>query len=411
MFSKLLVAVSIALAASASPLAIRSSPVTIQLARRFNTTGSKNIIELDQARAKFLKNGGSAKFKTASASSAPSVPVTNGAVTYTAEVQVGSPPTTFSLIVDTGSSNTWIGASTPFTETSTSHDTGAQVAVEYGSGLFFGEEFLDQVSLGSGLTVVNQSIGVAEETFGFTGVDGILGIGPTDLTEDTTSAGGMVPTILDNAFGLGMVATKEIGISFKPTTNFSDKNGELTFGGVDTTKFTGPLTTVPITSTSPASDYVGIDQTITYGSFPGRTILSPTAGIVDTGTTLLLLPTDSIAAYMEVTGAVMDDRTGLLSLSPTQFSNLKSMFFEIGDNVFEFTPDAQLWPRELNTAVGGEDSGIYLIVGDLGTPTGEGLDFINGFAWLERHYFVFDSGANTASFATTEFTHAIANNV
>ena len=42
------------------------------------------------------------------------------------------------------------------------------------------------------------------------------------------------------------------------------------------------------TSTSPSSSYVGIDQSITYGK-GGPTILSSTAGIVDTGTTLTLI--------------------------------------------------------------------------------------------------------------------------
>ena len=44
----------------------------------------------------------------------------------------------------------------------------------------------------------------------------------------------------------------------------------------------------PATSTSPASNYWGIDQSLTYGS---TSIMDTTAGIVDTGTTLILLPT------------------------------------------------------------------------------------------------------------------------
>lgn len=45
-----------------------------------------------------------------------------------------------------------------------------------------------------------------------------------------------------------------------------------------------------ITSKYPANQYVGIDQSITYGS-KGTVILSKTSGIVDTGTTLILLST------------------------------------------------------------------------------------------------------------------------
>ncbi len=40
----------------ASPLVVRDSPVTIPFARRFNTTGTANLLKLEQARARTLKN-------------------------------------------------------------------------------------------------------------------------------------------------------------------------------------------------------------------------------------------------------------------------------------------------------------------------------------------------------------------
>lgn len=63
------------------------------------------------------------------------------------------------------------------------------------------------------------------------------------------------------------------------------------------------MTYVPITKTSPASNYWGVDQTISYGS---TNIMSQAAGIVDTGTTLCLLPPDAFSAYQKATGAVLD---------------------------------------------------------------------------------------------------------
>jgi cathepsin E len=50
-----------------------------------------------------------------------------------------------------------------------------------------------------------------------------------------------------------------------------------------------------------------------------------------------------------------------------------------------------------------------LIVADLGTPSGEGFDFVNGFAFLERYYSVFDSVNGSIGFATTPFTDATTN--
>ncbi|OBZ76477.1 Polyporopepsin [Grifola frondosa] len=200
----------------------------------------------------------------------------------------------------------------------------------------------------------------------------------------------------------------EIGISFEPTTSLSTTNGELTFGSVDSSKFTGPLNFVPITSTSPASEFVGIDQTIAYGT-AGTEILPSTAGITDTGTTLLLIASDALARYETATGAVADDATGLLRLAPAQFADLQSLFFTVGNTTLEFTPNAQIWPRALNTAIGGTADFVYLIVGDLGTNSGEGFDFVDGMTFLERFYYVFDSANSQVGFATTQFTDATTN--
>lgn len=94
----------------------------------------------------------------------------------------------------------------------------------------------DTVTLGSGLVIQNQSIGVASTAQGFQGVDGILGIGPVDLTSSTLSTGQLVPTVTDNLFSQGTISSDSIGISYEPTTTDGSLNGELTFGGVDSTK-------------------------------------------------------------------------------------------------------------------------------------------------------------------------------
>jgi cathepsin E len=94
---------------------------------------------------------------------------------------------------------------------------------------------------------------------------------------------------VDNLYSQGTIPEALIGISFEPTNSDAEVNGELTFGGVDESKFTGAIVYTPITTTSPASNYWGIDQTITYGA--STSIMASSAGIVDTGTTLILLAT------------------------------------------------------------------------------------------------------------------------
>lgn len=64
---------------------------------------------------------------------------------------------------------------------------------------------------------------------------------------------------------------------------------------------------------------------------------------------------------------------------------------------------------QLNTAIGGSPDFVYLVVNDLGAPSGEGLDFIDGMTFLERFYYVFDIANSRVGFATTPFTDATTN--
>jgi len=216
-----------------------------------------------------------------------------------------------------------------------------------------------------------------------------------------------VPTVTDNLFRQGTITSNLVAVSFEPTNSDSITNGELTFGGTDSSKFTGAITFTGITGTSPASEFWGITQTIHYGA--STTIQASSAGIVDTGTTLVLIASDAFTRYRTATGGVNDAATGLLRLTTAQFASLQSLFFVIAGVSFELTANAQAFPRNLNTEIGGTASSVYLIVNSIGTPTGEGLDFINGYAFLERFYSVFDTGNRRVGFAATPFTHATTN--
>jgi len=402
----------LALCVAANPIVqLRSSPITLPISRRVNETSARNLLKHDLQRVKALKARAKAILGgdlTVEEAAIVNEPVDNQVVSYIATVGVGSPATNYQLIVDTGSSNTWVGAGTRYVRTSTSVQTSNSVSVTYGSGSFSGTEFTDTVTLGS-LVLAGQSIGVASRSTGFDGTDGILGIGPVDLTQGTLSpaTSTLIPTVTDNLFSKGLITAHEIGISFAPTTQLDNVNGELTWGGVDSSKLTGSVTFAPITSTSPANLFWGINQSVRYGT--STNILSSTAGIVDTGTTLILLASDAITRYRQATGAVLDNTTGLLRLTSAQFANLQSLFFTNSAGTFELTANAQIWPRALNTAIGGSASSIYLVVGDIGTPSGEGLDFINGYGFLERFYSVFDTANRRVGFATTPNTRATTN--
>ncbi|EIW80837.1 aspartic proteinase [Coniophora puteana RWD-64-598 SS2] len=336
-----------------------------------------------------------------------SLGVSNTGTTYTASVGVGSPPTQYKLIVDTGSSNTWVGVNGVYVQTSTSHATSDKVSVTYGSGSFSGQEYTDDVTLGS-LTIKSQSIGVASSSSGFDGADGILGIGPVDLTKGTLSPddSATIPTVVDNLYSQGSIQSSVLGVQFKPV-GILEGEGKLDFGAVDTEAIDGDVMYVPITTTSPANEFWGIDQSITYGD--STSILSSTAGIVDTGSTLVLIATDAFERYQQATGAVTDNVTGLLRITLGQYENLKDLNFNIGGATFPLTPNAQIFPRSLNAEIGGSTDAIYLMVGDLGSSSGDGLDFINGYAFLERYYSVYDTDNKRVGLARTGHTDSKSN--
>ncbi|KAH9052761.1 aspartic peptidase A1 [Lactarius vividus] len=386
----LLLIVSVA----ADPIVVRKSPVSLPIARHLNITGAHGLIRKDQARARNMF----AVSKAKRSGSTINIGITNVAVIYEANVGIGVPPTFYSLLIDTGCGNIWIGGGKAYVRTGSSMPLFGSACDTCGLGSC--EEFSDIVTLSPSF-VFPASIGVASTSIGSQGFDGVLGIGHDDSTTGTSS------TITGNLFSEGIIPADLVSMSFEPTTNTSVTNGELTFGGTDPTRFTGTITFIPATTTFPASEFGGIDESIRYGT--STTILSTTAGIVDSGTSLILIATDAFNRYKTATGAVLDASTGLLRITSTQFSNLQSLFFTTGGTSFELTANAQIWPRTLNTFIGGTSGNIYLVVNDIGSPSGSGLDFINGYTFLERFYSVFDHTNNRIGLATTPFTMATTN--
>ena len=325
----------------------------------------------------------------------------SSATTYKANVGIGSPPTFYTLIVDTGSANTWVsarGSKHPFKPTSTSQESDRHVSIRYGSASFKGRIWYDRVSLGS-LVIENQGIGVAEDAYGFDdGVDGILGLGLAELTkdflvkkpgEDQVEA---IPTVIDNLFEQGKIQQRILSISFdrmSATLKRPDYNrefhGVLTFGGIDPSRHTGNITYVPIPRDKPSDKHWSFEQKITYGSRDEDrvVILENGIGVIDTGSSVVHLTPESFSAYRSATHADFDWYSKLLSLPPDAKKNLKSLFFEIGGRSFEIPPEEQVWPQKLNDVAGGPAEDSYLAFIEMLSDNGVGISLINGFTWRE----------------------------
>src|SRR6267154_6353021 len=229
----LLTAVFVALSIAASPVDVRDSIITLPITRRLNTSNG-TILDHDRARAAALKGISASPLDRR----ATSIPIVNVAFNYVANVAIGNPAHickfnlereiaaangssyTDELIIDTGSANTWVGANTKYVETSTSVNTGKEVKIPYSdpAASVVGTQYLDLVNLGNGLVILNQPIGVASNTPDIRGADGVLGLGPVQLTRGTLPGEPMttILTVTQNLYTRHVISHQIVGISFNP---------------------------------------------------------------------------------------------------------------------------------------------------------------------------------------------------
>ncbi|KAG2070301.1 acid protease [Suillus decipiens] len=385
------------------PVKAGSSPISVPLTSRLHfSNGTINLLERDRARVKALRDSGMRR------RSFVNVPLTHDDWSYFLTVGIGNPPTTYKLLLDSGSANTWVRAS-KYVETGPSFCTGQPVAVNYDSGSFSGTEWLDYVTVGPGLTVVLQSIGVADQVAGFRNYDGVIGIGPVALTVGSLQElqTEPIPTVTDSLFGQGTISENVLGIFYQPYVSPPlEATGQITFGGTDPTKYNGNIGYTPVVNVRGSRKFWGIDSGIAYGN---RVILTSTAGIVDCGTTLILIATDAYERYRRETGAIYDLATTLLTISEDKYGALHNLHFYIGEQTYSLNPNAQIWPRSLNSRINGEERSIYLVVSDLGPLNGGDEGFTIGYVFLQRFYIVYDATNARVGFATTAFTDATTN--
>ncbi|KAI9508925.1 aspartic peptidase A1 [Russula earlei] len=222
------------------------------------------------------------------------IPLTNylNAQYYT-EISLGTPPQTFKVILDTGSSNLWVPSTqctsiacflhTKFDSnaSSTHKKNGSAFEIKYGSGSMEGFISRDYLRIGD-LTVKDQLFAEAVKepglAFAFGKFDGILG-----LAYDTISVNRIPPPFYE------MINQ---GLVDKPVFSFrigssEDDGGEVVFGGIDHSAYTGHITYVPVRRRA----YWEIElEKVGFGD--EELDLENTGAAIDTGTSLIVVPTD-----------------------------------------------------------------------------------------------------------------------
>lgn len=314
---------------------------------------------------------------------------------YFGVVEIGTPPQSFEVIFDTGSSNLWVpkvGCShcgLPFishkskyddSKSSTYEADGADFEIMYGSGSvkgFFGK---DDVTLAQDI-VINEvefaevtdagGLGIAYSIGKF---DGILGLGFSSI-----SVGG-VPTVFEEAIKQNKVD--------QPIFAFylgDNQPGELTFGGYDSSKFEGDLKYVKLE----AATYWEITlDSVKAGDYSKDSDDGKITAIIDSGTSLITGPKVEIKKLAAAVGATANIM-GEFTIDCAKVPDMPDIVFTIGGT--EYTIPG---PK---TVIQAQGTCLFAFMGlDIPDP---GPQWILGDVFMRQYYTVFNYHDQTIGFA------------
>jgi len=310
---------------------------------------------------------------------------------YFSEIAIGTPPQEFKVVLDTGSSNLWVPSTDCGSiacylhskynhgESNTYKQNGSDFAIQYGSGSLEGYISQDTVQIGD-LKIKNQLFAEATSepglAFAFGRFDGILGLG-----YDTISVNGIPPPFY-NMIDQGLLDEKKFAFYLSDTSKGDDS--EAIFGGVNEDHYTGKMTNIPLRRKA----YWEVDfDAITLGDQTAE--LDSTGAILDTGTSLIALPSTMAELLNKEIGA-KKGYNGQYSVDCKARDSLPDLTFTLtGHN---FTISAYDYILEV------QGSCISAFMGfDIPAPAGPLA--ILGDAFLRRYYSVYDLGNNSVGLA------------
>ncbi|GAA5884160.1 hypothetical protein JCM6882_002160 [Rhodosporidiobolus microsporus] len=249
-------------------------------------------------------------------------------VGYFAEVQLGSNNKTFRILMDSGSADFWVPSEActdcgphptlgPLSSSSFL-ETALPFSVTYGTGNVAGTTVVDDAVV-AGLSVKGLKFGAVtseSEDFSDEGVpfDGLMGLALSSLSSQS------LPTPIERMRADGLVAAAQMGYKLGRVGD-GKNDGEVTFGGVDGSRYVGGLAVVENVSGQGFWEAPLLDILVNNLSISSPSSLSSSSSssfstaertaILDTGTTLIIAPpADAEAVHRLIPGARADGQGG-----------------------------------------------------------------------------------------------------
>ncbi|KAF9923741.1 hypothetical protein FBU30_006201 [Linnemannia zychae] len=267
---------------------------------------------------------------------------------YFGPVTFGSPGQVFNMNFDTGSADTWIPSTfceskpclihrrfSPSKSTTFKNST-KMYEITYGDGSFSrGFTGSDMVNVGG--IKLRQTFGLATNEsidFAISPMDGMFGLAFSNI--QSTEG---VKTFMDNAIMEKAVAKPVVSAYLPSLRRKGGKGGHYLFGAIDSTKFSGALTYVPVTMKGNWQVHIQ-DVLVDDYSF-NRSC----QGIIDTGTTLIMLDYSTARSVNElIEGATYDTEEEAWTLPCSTAKNETSTVgFKMGGREFKIPLADMAW--------------------------------------------------------------------
>jgi saccharopepsin len=241
----------------------------------------------------------------------------------------------------------------------------------------------DTVTIGD-LSIKHQDFAEATEepglAFAFGRFDGILGLG-----YDTISVNKVVPPFY-NMVDQGLL-DEPVFAFYLGDTNSEGDDSEATFGGVDESHYTGKMINLPLRRKA----YWEVDfDSISFGKQTAT--FDKTGVILDTGTSLIALPSD-IAEMLNAQMGATKSYNGQYTIDCDKRKDLPDMTFTLAGHDFAITANDYILEVQ--------GSCISTFMG-MDFPEPVGPLAILGDAFLRKWYSVYDLGKGTVGLAAAK---------